>query len=87
MTATTTNDTVPSWPTTREDIGHHIENVWTLEQYLAFMNHDRGDGDRGGGLHTDLSMWAESGITTASQLGDYLDGACARNVEKSQMYG
>jgi hypothetical protein len=87
MTATTTNDTVPNWPTTREDIEHHIANVWTLEQYIAFMNHDRGDGDRGAGLYPDLSAWAESGVTTAAQLADYIDGCHARNVEKSEMYG
>ncbi len=74
---------VAPWPTTREDVSHHIANVWSIGQYLAFLNRDVGTG--GGGLHTDLAGWAEDGVTTAPQLADYLDGCCARNVEKSRM--
>ena len=79
----TTAAQTSAWPNTREDIGHHIANVWTLEQYLAFMNRDVAPGE--GGLHTDLGAWAQDGIVTAAQLADMLDGACARNVEKSEM--
>lgn len=67
----------------RDVIEHHIQNVWSLEEYIAYMNADVPPG--GGGLVSDLAHWAEYDITTASQLGDYLDGACARNVQKSEM--
>lgn len=76
--------TTKTWPTTREDIRHHVASVWSLEDYLAFLNRDLTPNDCG--LVSDLSYWAEDGITTATQLADYLDGACARNVEKSEMY-
>lgn len=76
--------TITTWPTTREDIRHHVDNVWSLEEYLAFLNRDLTPNDCG--LVADLAHWAEYGITTAPQLGDYLDGACARNVEKSEMF-
>lgn len=76
--------TVQTWPTTPAEIEHHIRNVWTLEQYLAFMNQDAGDG--GFGLHTDLALWAEDGVTTAAQLADHIDGCNSRNVQKSEMY-
>jgi len=75
--------TVQTLPMTREDIQHHIDNVWTIEQYLAFLN----EGAEGMGLFADVAMWAEDGITTAAQLADYLDGCNARNVEKSERYG
>ena len=68
----------------RDVVAHHIENVWSLGEYLAYLNHDNQPGDFG--LVSNPEHWAEHGITTASALGDYLDGACARNVEKSERY-
>lgn len=65
-------------------IAHHIDSVWTIGEYLAYMNHDNGPGDFG--LVSDVDFWAADGITTAKQLGDHLDAACARNVEKSERY-
>lgn len=68
----------------RDVVQQHIDGVWSLEQYLGFLNHDNGPGDFG--LVSDPEHWAEMGITTAPQLADHLDGACARNVEKSERY-
>lgn len=52
------------------------EDLWTLPEYLAWLTRD------GGGLTTDLEHWADYDITKASQLGDYLDGCVAREMEK-----
>lgn len=67
----------------RDVIEHHIQNVWTLAEYIAFINIDVRPGE--GGLYDDTAMWAEDGIVTASQLADHLDAACARNIEKSEL--
>ena len=72
-----------SWPVRRDAIDHHIQNVWSIEEYLAFLNRDLGDGTSFG-LDTDLGHWAEDGITTAPQLADYIGGSHARSVEKSR---
>lgn len=63
-------------------INNKITNVWSLPEYLQFLNKDK----KVLQLTEDLGHWAEMNITTAEQLADYLDASCARNVEKSQ-YG
>lgn len=68
----------------RDVVQQHIDGVWSLEEYLAYLNNDNAPGDFG--LVSDTEHWAEMGVTTAPQLADHLDGACARNVEKSERY-
>jgi hypothetical protein len=48
-----------------------------LATYLEWM------ASSGGGLTTDLAHWAEMGVTTARQLGEYLDGCVAREAQKA----
>lgn len=62
-----------------KEIDHHIHNVWSLSEYLAWINREDTC------LVADLAHWAEYGITTAAGLADYLDAACERNVSKSEM--
>lgn len=69
---------------TIDQIEHNIANVWSLEEYLAFLNRPI-DGHEGN-LVTDAAHWADMDIITAAQLADYIGGCCARNVEKSEMY-
>jgi hypothetical protein len=38
-------------------------------------------------LTQDLDHWAEYGITTATQLGDYLDGCVERERQKGNILG
>jgi hypothetical protein len=47
------------------------------------MNADLPPGD--GGLMSNPAHWGESGVTTATQLADYLDDACANNIENSEI--
>jgi hypothetical protein len=74
---------IRTWPTGRAEIERHIQSVWSLAEYIEFLNKD----DDVFPLDDNLENWAEQGIKTAAQLGDYLDGCCAHNVEQSQMYG
>jgi len=48
----------------------------SIVEYLAWLNRDTDFP-----LTTDLSHWAEYGVTTARDLGDYLDNECACNLE------
>lgn len=67
-----------------------IDNdLWTLAEYLAWMAADdekkRAKGWWVGSLSEDLAHWAEIGITTASQLGRYLDDCCENERRKDMM--
>ena len=57
------------------------ENLWTLSEYLTWLNRDDGVSK----LTEDLDHWREFGVTTASELGDYLDGCVAREKQKGMM--
>lgn len=70
-----------SQPLTRDEIEHRIANVWSLAEYIAFINGEDGN------LVSDATLWAQDGITTAAQLADYLDGTCQRAIEKSERCG
>lgn len=48
----------------------------SLIEYITALN-----GDGPNGLTTDLSHWAEYGITTANELGDYLDACVAEECK------
>ncbi len=66
------------------------EDIWTLEEYLAWFR--KGDDAKTAagwtvfGLTTDLDHWAGYGITTASGLAAMLDGECAKERRKEAMY-
>lgn len=69
---------------------HAIDNVWSLADYLAYMNQQARDkmaanpGLWCSELTEDLAYWAEDGIHTARDLADYLDACFEREVQKSQ---
>lgn len=66
----------------RAQVDHNINNVWSLTDYIAYLNRDTDCP-----LMSDPAHWAEMNITTAPELADYLDAACERNVEKSALSG
>ena len=74
---------IRTWPTDRAEIERHIQSVWSLAEYIAFLNKN----EDAFPLYDNLEYWAEEGVKTAAQLADYLDGCCAHNVEQSEMYG
>lgn len=53
----------------------------TLTEYIADLN-AKSEGFK---LTEDLNHWAEYGIHTAEELGDYLDMECAINVYKDRV--
>lgn len=58
-------------------------NGWTLEDYLAWLNRPEPGVVKGDLMPA--ADWQEAyGITTASQLGEYLDGCFQREVEKGR---
>lgn len=68
-----------------------VATQWSLSDYLAWLGRNDQqmvlDGWWVGGLVRDPAHWAEYGITTAAQLGEYLDAECAREDRKSAMAG
>jgi hypothetical protein len=62
-----------------------IENVWTLQEYIDWINRPE-EGVIKGELMA-AEEWKVYDITTASQLGDYLDGCYRREVEKAERRG
>ena len=64
----------------------------TLEEYLTVINTEAAErakepGCWSPGVTSDLSFWAEYGITTAVQLGDYFDACVAKELEDEARYG
>ncbi len=61
----------------------------SLAEYLAMFNANCAEWVAAGpnrwssGLTDDLAHWAEYGITTAEQLGAYLDAECAKEARKA----
>lgn len=55
-------------------------NRFTLAEYIDALNGDDGM------LHSDIAAWNRSGVYTANDLADYIDGCHARNIEKSERY-
>lgn len=61
----------------------------SLAEYLAMINSNSAEWMAAGlnrwssGLTSDLSHWAEYGITTAEGLGQYLDDCCEREAQKT----
>lgn len=66
---------------TRAQVQDRIENVWSRAEYIAWLN-----GDEDGGLVADPAHWDDMGCTTALDVANHLDGAHARNIEKSERY-
>lgn len=62
-----------------EQIDEHIENDWSLSDYITWINEQNPFGFN---LTSDLEHWAEGGITTASQLAEYLDKTCEDNCSE-----
>lgn len=62
----------------KEFIDQALDAV-SLETYLKWI--------AGTTMTRDLAHWAESGVTTARQLGDYLDGCVAREKQKGHYLG
>ena len=60
-----------------EQADHYIHNLWTLQQYLTWLNQK----DDVWALATDLEHWAGYGITTAPQLAEYLDSCVAKELD------
>lgn len=60
-------------------------NGWTLQEYIDWINRPE-PGMWKGVLMADYHWRNDYGITTASQLGDYLDGCHEREVQKEAMY-
>lgn len=66
----------------QRQIDHHINNVWTLEEYVDFINRDSQGFALAGADH-----WRSVyGFTTAAELGALLDAECERNLEKDRRY-
>jgi hypothetical protein len=63
-------------PLTAEEIDHHIDHIWSLEQYINWLNKDQ----EFPLLSENLSYWAEYNITTPRQLADYLDACVEKEV-------
>lgn len=55
------------------------EDMVSLETYLKWI--------AGETMTRDLDHWSQSGVTTARQLADYLDGCVKRAIEKDRMAG
>lgn len=67
----------------RHRIMDRLIGMWTLPEYLRWLNKPNPDPNViTFPLVEDLEHWAEYGIHTAMQLGEYLDACCAREREK-----
>lgn len=66
------------------NLERHIADLWTVQGYAIFLNWKDPQGNCG--LVEDPEFWrTEYGITTASQLADYIQGCHERNMEKSRL--
>lgn len=62
------------------DPGLNKPGLWTLAEYIAWLNRPEPGVIKGELMAAD--EWAEYGITTAAQLGDYLDACVERERRK-----
>lgn len=70
-------------PAGTADLERHIAQVWSVQQYAKFLNWRTPEGQSG--LAEDPEHWAASGVNTASQPADYIQGCHTRNLEKSAL--
>jgi len=57
-----------------------LMELWTLQEYIDWIN-----SDSEGSQLMGAEDWAEHGITTAVQLGEYLDSCVEREKQKDMM--
>ena len=63
-----------------------IDRVWSSSDYIGYLNRDCSISSPNSfslGLITDLSHWAEYGVTTARDLADHMDHEFKAEMSKN----